>query len=402
MSRKTFSIVVGLIGFFLALGSLAAINLMGSFLADARTENIEGPGVDVFLRTPYPAPGGEVVIDVEARGGSAAGVKTVLVRDLVDLHIEARGKGKTWGGQISTRGPRGHETVPVRFQVPARLRAGDKLDLRIYVSYVVAMSGGGGFTNETLSATLRLAVPILSESGRLIARALAIARALLIFALWFALVWGIAIVYARADDRDGPRQGHDAELEAISFVMGLVGGTIAGYWLFARTLMAAIESQSTAWAVVFTALWVVGPLVCVWRWWKRRAKLHRYQCALPASTNDGPRDVEPSEIAAWLGGCVKGQSILAKSGKTRVRWSGRRIAVDGLVIESADFRDALELAHHIAARVGRLSVVTPTGHRIDVDPARTIDEIAREYTDALVAEAQRLLSSPLMAWRPPR
>lgn len=393
MSRRALALIVGITGTLLAIAMYVGMSVMGSIVADARTANISGPGVDVFLRTPLPGEGSDIILDVEARGGNKAGIRRVVVRSQDTVLAEAEGDGVTWGSTIRRGKGRGAETTTVHFSVPRQARAGERLSLDIDVEYVVAMSSGSTFDNVDRSDTVRLDVDIYSERGRLAARLLLGARALAYFLAWFGLVWGVAVLYARAGER-GPMPGnHDAELEGIGLVMGVMGGGFVGYWIFARTVLAALESQRTAWEVLLTALWLVLPLVWVWRRSKRRVKLGRYVLSL-ASGADGPNEVEPAEISRWLGGASpRGQSIAAQLGAEHVRvaWTGERVTVDGLAIDSSDSRPVFELARSIAGQVGPVSVATPTGLTVDVDAQRSVDEVERGYQEAVHAEAMRVI-----------
>src|SRR5687767_701657 len=183
MTRKRLSTIVGVVGFVTACATLMFLLVAGSVFADARTENITGPGVDLFLRTPFPGEGGTVVIDVEARGGSRAGVSTIEVRHAGKLIGEATGKGATWGKWIRSGKSRGSDTETVRFVVPRDVAAGATMPLSIDVAYVVAVSSDGSFTNDSKRSTIPLDVAVYSSSGRLVAQ---LARVLLAVSCFFA------------------------------------------------------------------------------------------------------------------------------------------------------------------------------------------------------------------------
>ena len=270
MTRRALSILVGVTGTLVAGLTLLLLLVMGSVFADARTENIAGPGVDIFLRTPFPTEGGTVVIDVEARGGSKAGIRTIDVDDSASGATLAlvSGKGVTWGYMISSGRSRGSDTETVRFEVPSTHHAGDTLPLKILVNYVVAMSSSGSYSNEDKVGVVSLDVDIYSSGGRMRAQLSRVLLALGSFLIWFLLVWGIARLYANAKGDEVGR--HNAEMEGIGLLMGFMGGSVLGYWLFAWRIMNALELSSTLWAILFMAIWCVAPLVFVWKWWKRR------------------------------------------------------------------------------------------------------------------------------------
>jgi hypothetical protein len=266
VSRKALSLLVGGVGFLCACASLVLMLVMGSVFADARTENITGPGVDVFLRTPFPTEGSTVVLDVDARGGKRAGLNQLLVRGASVLATK-QGKGVTWGASIGGKG-RGSETVQISFVVPETEKAGDTMHLAVDVDYVVAMSQPGGFTNDPMHATVRLELEIYTSSGRVLALLARVLLGLGCFLVWFMIVWGVAKLYAKAGDDQVSQDA--SEMEGIGLVMGFLGGSILGYWLFAFRVMNALELRSTSWTVLLMTIWCVAPLLFVWKWNKRR------------------------------------------------------------------------------------------------------------------------------------
>lgn len=272
MSRRALSVAVGLIGTACALLMLVGMSVMGSLMADARTENITGPGVDVFLRTPFPLEGETVVIDVSARGGSRAGVERIQVKSSAApeaMLAYVAGKGATWGMVVRSGKSRGESTETVRFRVPDVVSAGETMPLVLYVDYVVAMSTGDGrtFENESRSDLIHLDVQVYNASGRFWARVALVGKACGLFLVWFLVVWGVAVLYGRSQGR---LDRSDSELEGIGLLMGFMGGGFLGYWFFARPVMAGYATQSTLWAVALTTAWLVLPLVWVWRRWRRR------------------------------------------------------------------------------------------------------------------------------------
>jgi hypothetical protein len=202
---------------------------------------------------------------------------------------KAFGEGVSWGATIITSAKsRGSETetVTVTFEVPASAKAGTKLPLAIRVASVVAMSSDGGFENERHDDTVLLEVPIYSDSDRHLALLLQVGVAVSSFLIWFLIVWGIAALYARAAAREPFAGGSEAE--AIGIAMGIVGGSVTGYWVFARRLMKVLDTRATFFEVVFTIAWVVIPLAFAYRRRNRRPIL-----PLPVASND---DVD---LDAW-------------------------------------------------------------------------------------------------------
>src|SRR5262245_47200171 len=81
-----------------AVLGLALIMIGGSLFADARSENLAGPGVDVFALECCVAPGGQARLLIEARGGDRAGIGRVIATDEAGRTIaEGQGQGATWG-----------------------------------------------------------------------------------------------------------------------------------------------------------------------------------------------------------------------------------------------------------------------------------------------------------------
>jgi hypothetical protein len=388
MSRKTLSWIVGGLGMIVAFATLIGMSIMGSVLADARTENIAGPGVDLFLRTPFPTPGSEVAVEVEARGGSRTGLVRARALDGEQLLAEREGAGATWGYTIVEGKTRGSAVETLQFALPARLAAGDTLHLTVDVEYVCAMSSGTHFTNERRHDTVMLDVPVLASAGP--ARLLLIVRALGLFLLWLGLVWGVTWLFVNSTGG-----GADGEMEGIGLLMGLMGGGMLGYWFFARALMAAAETPATVWAVLWTALWIALPLWLAWRWAKRQPKLSRYRLHGDGRTVE--LDAREITLPTAVGTEVqrKDNLLIVKRGdaELRVRWSGDRVGVAELDLRATGVRLPLELAHRAAGKVGKLVLAPSSGPVLVVDPARTIDEIERDYSTAMMAEAQRLIEA---------
>ena len=276
MTRRTLAVLVGIVGFLAAGASIALLLVMGSVFADARTENITGPGVDIFVRTPFPGEGGTVIFDVEARGGSRAGIGRIEIRHDGRPIATHQGKGVTWGFSIRSGKERGSDTEQVKFVVPSEVHADESMALSIEVDYVVAMSKNRGFTNDHHHGSIPLEMTVYSSSGRTIAQLARIGLALGCFLLWFMLVWGVAKLYAKAGD---DISAESSEAEGIGLLMGYMGGSIIGYWLFAWRIMNALELASTLWAVLLMGVWCIAPLVFVWKWSKRR----KNRSVLPAA-----------------------------------------------------------------------------------------------------------------------
>jgi hypothetical protein len=143
-------------------------------------------------------------------------------------------------------------------------------------------SGSGRFENDVRNDVVTLDVKVFTPEGRRWAQVGLGGRALGIFLLWFFVVWGVYGLYAGTEGpvlSEGRVSGrvagaridtNTAELEGIGLLMGFMGGGFVGYWFFARLLMAGLGTQSTFWAVVLTGVWLVLPLVWIWRRWKRR------------------------------------------------------------------------------------------------------------------------------------
>lgn len=281
MSRRLLAVVVGILGFAIAGVTFVGLMMAGSLFADARTAQMTGAGVDIFLRTPFPGETDPIVIDVEARGGSRAGIHTVRVSRPEGVITEATGHGVSWGSTINEGKSRGSETVTVQFPMPESVVAGQTLRLDLAVSYVCAMSSNGSFSNESHQDTVHLDVPVYSSSGRTVARLLALVIALGCWLIWFAIVWGVTALYARAE-------GDASETEGIGLLMGILGGGVTGYWVFAWRIMKVLETQSTAIAALLTIAWLVGPLYWAYRWKKRQPKRPRVETTgvIPGSLLD--------------------------------------------------------------------------------------------------------------------
>jgi hypothetical protein len=271
VTRRGLSILVGITGTLVAGVMILLILVMGSVFSDARTPNIAGPGVDVFIRTPFPLEGTTVRLDVEARGGNRAAVNGVIVYERAHVNQAIKtevGRGVTWGYTIQDSRSRGSDTLPVTFEVPKQVHAGDTMSLELFVEYVVAMGENGRFSNLEKQATIKLDLDVYSSGSRIRAQIARVCLALGCFLIWFLIVWGVAKLYAKATTDAVGR--HNSELEGIGLLMGFIGGSIVGYWLFAWRIMNALELSSKLWAALFMFVWCVAPLWFVWKWWKRQ------------------------------------------------------------------------------------------------------------------------------------
>jgi hypothetical protein len=235
--------------------------------ADARTPNLAGPGVDVFVRTPFPRPGDRIQLDVEARGGDLAALTSIDVFDGTEPLATFADTGPTWAGSIQRSRRRGSDVEAIRFPVPAHEQPGDTLHLELRVAYVVAMSSDGVYRNVENTAVIPLELEIHSAASRKRAQLSRVGLALGCFGFWFFLVWGVTKLCAKVGGGDGR---HDSALEAIGLLMGFVGGAVLGYWLFAWRIMNAVEERSALVALVLMIVWCAAPLAFAWRWWTQR------------------------------------------------------------------------------------------------------------------------------------
>lgn len=272
MSRRVLSITIGLLGLACALAMMVGMGVMGSLLADARSANVMGPGVDVFVRTPLPLADDVIVLDVAARGGTRAGIVRIEVKGVSDhegaVLAALQGGGASWGQVVRGGKRRGQETRTVRFPVPPWVMPGERLGLILYVDYVIARSSGAGrFENVHEREVLRLELTVHTPASRWWAQVAIVGRGLGLFALWFLVVWGVAALY---DRRQGRIDDHGAELEGIGLLMGYGGGGFLGYWLFTRPMLAGLGVTSTVAPVLLTTAWLVLPLAWVWWRWRRR------------------------------------------------------------------------------------------------------------------------------------
>jgi hypothetical protein len=263
VTRKRLSLLVGVLGFFAAAASLVLLLAMGSIFADARTEKITGPGVDVFVRTPFPTEGSTVVLEVEARGGSRTGVQSIIVTSAGLPLVQTGGTGSFLASKGRSRGA---DSELVTFRLPSGLRAGDTLKLQIDVDFVVGQRRS--YTNENKHGRVFLDLAVYSSSGRLWAQLARVMLACGCFLIWLVVVWGVAKLYAKVGDDHVDAEASEAE--GIGLLMGFMGGSIVGYWLFAFRITNALEISSTLVTVGLMMFWCVAPLVLVWRWWKRR------------------------------------------------------------------------------------------------------------------------------------
>ncbi len=270
MSRKAGSLLLAGLSVVLGLGLLAGWSLASSLMADARTEKLAGPGVDVFLRTPFVAPSENVVLEVIARGGSHAGMEYVTVWGAGTVLAQAAGGGVTWGSVIRSGKGRGSESVHVSFEVPAGVPPHSELSLLLEVEYVCAMSSGAGeFANERFSGRVPLKVAHIPAEDRLAVGAGMMLPALIGLLVWCGIFVGVARWVIRPEADAVP--GEDEETLGVGLLLGFMAGGFVGYWLFARSVMAIAGSQSSWAAFGLTSLWLALPIGLTW-WLHRRAR----------------------------------------------------------------------------------------------------------------------------------
>jgi hypothetical protein len=267
------SVIVGVVGLVCAGGSLVPFAMTSGLFAEARTSDTTGSGIDVFVRTPFPSGTSEIVFDVEAHGGKRTRIEQVVVRSGADNLAVTQGEGTRWEDTLLAQGP-GAEAVQIRFPVRLATRPGPTLALDIVVDYVVALADDGRTPNERRSASVRLVLDIYSSSARHAAQLARVLGAVGCFLVWFMIIWGVARCYEAGTDKAARR-----DIEGIGLLMGFLGGSLLGYWLFTWRIATALELHALGWSVLLTVFWSLAPLGFVWWWNVRRKKRSRLPSA---------------------------------------------------------------------------------------------------------------------------
>lgn len=414
MSRRTLCTMRGaalalfaLGGIAACFGSLALLTLGPGMLADARTPNLTGQGVSVWLVDRWIAPGDTMRLEVEAHGGSAAGVERVAIwRDGV-IVARAEGGGRDWGSTLTSRS-RGAETVELALEIPRDATPGEPITLTVAVDSVAAMaSGASSFTNERFHDEIALVVTPRVGAGAILARALSVLYALLALAIWSALVLGGAHLVQTYDRPGGdPNTGQMLGSAAIGF---LIGGAVIGYWVFARPVAAALGSP---WGLDYAlaGAWLAGPPWLAWRWLRDRVPAHCYTLhvtATPAKEGYRAREDATPEVsldavsealaaAGWKLARRRPGRVRATKEKSRVEVRGSDLVTtpSELEIEATDASAPLHVAKRLAATFGALRVRGP-GLDALVAPDADVDAILGEQLRRTIERARAILARRL-------
>jgi hypothetical protein len=255
VTRGSLSLLAGLGGLLLAAGSIALVFFFSGIFASAHTRHLTGPGLDVFVRTPFPTTDSEIVLDVASRGpfGSRAGIELVTVSAADEKLAIKYGKGDITPPSGRMRG--GSETVRVGFPVRLATRSGTTLSLVIEVDWV--------FGHRKQSDTLRLPLEIHTAAGRKVAQLVRVLLALSAFLAWLAILWTIVRLYIKVSP------GAPSKLEGTGLFVGFLGGASLGYWFFVWPLVTALELHAFGWSAFLFLVWAIAPPVLVQRWAKR-------------------------------------------------------------------------------------------------------------------------------------
>jgi hypothetical protein len=254
---KGFLLLAGLAAFF---GGLILLNAGSSMFADFSTENVAGPGVDVFVLDKYPED--VLPLEVIVRGGSKTGLTHVLVYKNDSVIFQTRGEGATWGDRISSKG-RGEDNAEIEIPVKG-LRDENGISFEIQANYVCAMSSGGSyFENEQQEAMVYIYMP----AGK--SKLMDLMICLLYFGLWI-LFWFLVILLVEKISESNPGSEKDIAYPILGF---LISGGIIGYWLFARPLAATLGITGGGIVFIFILVWLSGIVLAVYPIRKRlRAK----------------------------------------------------------------------------------------------------------------------------------
>ena len=257
-------VLINLVGAALCFGGLVVLMIGPSLFADAGSQKLTGLGVSVWLLDRWPSPGSTMRMEVEAHGGSRAGVGTVRVLLEGAELVRKEGKGVYWGNTISGSKSRGAETVEVEVPIPAGASVGQPLPIELDVSYVCAMTSAGSFDNEWFRENVGLEVIPRERGSTLVPRLMHLDKALLALALWIFLLIGLIKFI------EGPGQ-IDGEAGGVIVIGVGVSSAIIGYWSFARPVVATLENPPALdWLLAIA--WLFGVPYAVWKQLKKRQR----------------------------------------------------------------------------------------------------------------------------------
>jgi hypothetical protein len=248
--------VLGVLGLVLCLGLAIMIRVAPLWTATAK-----GRDVAIWLLTPHLAPGDVARVDVDVFGGKRAALRAIEVSG---EGIEARRalEGATWGSVIvSTSRGGGHASEQIEVRVPESAEPGQKIDLKLRVRYTLAVSRGGGLTNEHPTEELGLRLYIKSPMERSLDRAWSAFVSLALFGVVVALyrrVWHrLASLMTRKD-----KNGQDSSLATSLGLLAIAGIIVSGFvgWVvFALPLASATGFTSDWFQAAMGAIWLFAP-----------------------------------------------------------------------------------------------------------------------------------------------
>ena len=402
------SFVVGLAAISLCFAQLFLIRSLDIFTATVR-----GPGIAVWVHTPFVAPGDVAILEVGVFGGRKVGIEQVVVQgDGVSEDIA--GLGKHWGGVITSKsGDVGQDSQQVLVTIPPGAPPGKPLVLHVGARATTAQSTGfAGFIDRPVEQSITVSIPVLARGDVPLQRALSGLRSLATLAIagWiFFRLWHPVARFVRRADADREK-GSLAQFLAVLAIGLLISYTMAGIVLFAYPLRHATGLLGDVWTAAFVVAWLVappflgrklaGPLPDP----PRPASLRPFEAVSPAPgvgyrDDDAPNRPRMATVAA-IG------KALGEIPGVRVRRAGEHIVVtrkkarETVIITARDeevgagelrFRHdgaglAIEAAHALATVLGPVEL-TLDGAPVVVDGSRHPDELVRDW---LVAWAERM------------
>ncbi len=208
----------------------------------------------LWVYTPHVAPGDNLEIEVQLRGGRRLGIEQVHVQ-AGKSYLERHGRGADWGSFIvGRRSSGGSDSVEISVPIPRDAVVGASLPISLDIDYVEAVSTGAGtFKNQSGTEALAVDVLVRSPHDRDIRR--------LLSALW-AIGLLAAATIATLLVRYSLRASSTATRLAVYLLLLLVGGYV-GYGWFALPLVAATRILSDVFAVVAVLAFLAIPILIV-------------------------------------------------------------------------------------------------------------------------------------------
>jgi hypothetical protein len=375
-------------GVVLSLAGTGVLMLGASLFADARSGELHGTGISVWVLDRWPEPGQTARLEVEGHGGYAVGIDRVRVwldgRELAS----AAGPSASWGSTIvrDNRSGRASENVKIAVPIPSDAAPGRPLQLTVEVDYVCAVPTGAWetFDNVPYHDELALALAPVGAGGVPLARARYALQPLGLLALWALAVFGLVWLYHRRDD------AKHRESLGVAVAGFMMCGGIVGYWEVARPLSAAMGSPTGA-ATVLIIAFVTGVPWGSWKLTKGDSSLGAWR--LTAASEASGIGVDFGVLADALR--AAGLTVTARPGRLSATGDAKtRVEVRGpdplrglpaLQVRATRYEPVVHLAAALTPAFGAVKL-TGKSTVLTVQPGERAEQVLARETERAMRE----------------